>query len=784
MDNDDGRGAVDYTGVVTADAPVTVERGLNVPSRCTAELLCGVGGLATPVRLARVVVTSTAGAVLFTGYLATEPLQIYAGEAATGAVYRARISAVSDEWLLDRAGSGVNSGGGMALQTDAATALQRLTGRVLDGAAALPLESTGVPRVLGAVGLEAARPWSANARILSGAGYASYRAGSGQVQFAPAAATTHAVSEAAGTLRAGALALTAARALANDVTISGEEEPAAYVSESFLGDGTTTLFVLSEAAFRGKQRKLITDTFSGPAVDPAVWGVSDPAGALSLGSGGLTVAGGTGLDGQTFVRGFDLIELGGSVVAQLSGVTLGAGSAGMLGGFYAGMPLLANCVAGFRVRQSAGVTVLAPFVNGAEVGTAFTPLGGHRYTLRLRLHCVEMLRVRQPFYCMVDGVVQSFGSATGIEAPLDLAFELVDEGVSSNTPATVLYDSAATGTALTGVAGACSFVALNAATMTASIGAVRLTRPGSLQVVSTLPDGSRQTRLLGEPGQGVDCQATYGSPAGATGQVLFFAGRVPVVGERVTVMYRTAQRAVARLANAASIAAEALGGASGVSRWIGKVLQPPARSSVDCESAAQAVLAFATSRSAVLKGSYAVVNPDADVWPGDVLQVTSGGATTSLLVRSVSVADGHAVPEVLRYRIGFANDWGTELEDGLGLKLSDAIAGDAALPPTAAAGPGEVLANLQQLALTSLSTTALQVDAGCAAPAGGGFEVRRRDWAFGVGVDPADLVLRSPVRSFSIPRAAQVERYFVRMYDASGTYSRFSSAVYVQAPVG
>ena len=96
MDNGDGQGAVDYTGVVTADAPVTVERGLNVPSRCTAELLCGVGALATPVRLARVVVTSTAGAVLFTGYLATEPLQIYAGEAATGAVYRARISAVSD----------------------------------------------------------------------------------------------------------------------------------------------------------------------------------------------------------------------------------------------------------------------------------------------------------------------------------------------------------------------------------------------------------------------------------------------------------------------------------------------------------------------------------------------------------------------------------------------------------------------------------------------------------------------------------------------------------------
>jgi hypothetical protein len=78
------------------------------------------------------------------------------------------------------------------------------------------------------------------------------------------------------------------------------------------------------------------------------------------------------------------------------------------------------------------------------------------------------------------------------------------------------------------------------------------------------------------------------------------------------------------------------------------------------------------------------------------------------------------------------------------------------------------------------------VDAGTAPPAGGGFEVRRSDWQFGVGVDAADLVLRSTVRSFSIPRAAQVERFFVRMYDASRppVYSRFSSAVFMNWPVG
>jgi hypothetical protein len=48
-----------------------------------------------------------------------------------------------------------------------------------------------------------------------------------------------------------------------------------------------------------------------------------------------------------------------------------------------------------------------------------------------------------------------------------------------------------------------------------------------------------------------------------------------------------------------------------------------------------------------------------------------------------------------------------------------------------------------------------------------------------------DLVLRSPVRSFSILREGQVEHYYVRMFDGSTppVYSRFSSAVFTDLPV-
>jgi hypothetical protein len=318
-----------------------------------------------------------------------------------------------------------------------------------------------------------------------------------------------------------------------------------------------------------------------------------------------------------------------------------------------------------------------------------------------------------------------------------------------------------------------------------SVGSVSVIRSGSMWVLSTLPSGTLQTRLVGVAGQGVDCTASYGTAAGSPGKVTFLAGRVPVVGERVTVSYRGEHRSVARLTDVASVASEAVNGAPGTCRWLGKVTLPIARSSADCESAAQAVLAFATSRTAAVAGSYAMVNPTEDIWPGDVLAVTSAGVTSSLLVRSVVARDGSAVPEVLNYELKFANDWATEWAAGIGLKLSEEIAADAYLPQTPSNSPGQVLANLQQLTLTSLTETALQVDAGMAPPAGGGVEVRLKDWEFGVGVDGADLVLRSPVRSFSIPRAAQVERYYVRIYDASTPplYSRFSSAVFVNAPV-
>ncbi len=298
-----------------------------------------------------------------------------------------------------------------------------------------------------------------------------------------------------------------------------------------------------------------------------------------------------------------------------------------------------------------------------------------------------MQRVLQRYYCMADGVIQGFGNANGVAAPMDMVFELVDEGVASNTPATVLYDSIAAGSTVSNSPATCSFVLANATQMFGSIGSASVTRTGSIWIVSTLPSGALQTRLIGVAGQGVDCTVSYGTAAGSPGKVTFFAGRVPVAGERVTVNYRNQQRSVARLADAASVASEAVNGAPGTCRWLGAVTLPVARSSMDCESASQAVLAFATSRTAAIAGTYSLVNPSEDIWPGDVLAITSAGVTSSLLVRSVVAQDGNGVPEIRQYQVSFANDWAAEWAAGIGLKLSEEIAVDAYLPQTASSAP-------------------------------------------------------------------------------------------------
>ncbi|HEX5235110.1 MAG TPA: hypothetical protein VFW25_07250 [Silvibacterium sp.] len=317
----------------------------------------------------------------------------------------------------------------------------------------------------------------------------------------------------------------------------------------------------------------------------------------------------------------------------------------------------------------------------------------------------------------------------------------------------------------------CTFALLNGQDLQCSIASFEMSQQGPVWVTSTPPGGSAIVRRMGTTAQGADCRIER------TGKLRFYPTSIPQAGELIAVSYRTAHRSVARLANAASITQESNGGTlPGTAAWIGTVTDPAPRSSLDCENAAKALLDLATNRGAAWKGKYTAWNMEAqgDVWPGDVLAAasTSAGLNANLVVRAVEIELLCGAPGLAKYVVSFANDWA----DALAVKTSAKVPLDVWLPQQAESAPP--LGNLAQLTF-SITSSAITVNAVEAPPANGGFEVRRRDWAFGPGTN-SDLVLRSPVNSFTIPREAAVEEYFVRMYDGSTppNYSRFSSAVF------
>lgn len=794
IDNLDGAGAIDYSGAVCIAPPgvagLIVERKLNAPS--TLHVALALSGTALsgttlpiPSRQARVRVVAATGLVVFTGYVVTEPQALYAGSDSTGAVYRLALAAISDEWLLDKQSAGARVG--PALAAPGNSVVQSLVNRT--GPALFVTTGVTSLRSVGIVEHPDGAAWSRNVAAVGDATYAAYRVLDGALNFSPNGNATHTFAENDGSLTVTGLRTGAARELANDVTVSGAIEPAAYWTEIFTGDGTSTVFELTgepDASVLGHV-KLIAENFTGTTLDRNRWAIADPGSHLAVGAGGFTFSGGNGLDGQTTLTANDALELGGSLVLELKGVSLAAASAGVLAGLYAGATTQANCLAGFSVKQASGATVITPMINGVESGTPFPVASGHVYTLRLRILSRETVRVKQLYYAMIAGQVQAFGGGLA-NTPLALVFEVRDEGASSNTPVSILYDGALNTSPAT-----VTVVAVNSVQLFGSVSEITLSRSGTAWVRSTpSTTGVPQTRGIGKSGEGVDCRVT----ASVTGTVTFFPGRQPQAGEYVTVTYRGRRRSVARVADPVSMARESAGGV-GTARWVGHVASPPARSSEDCEAAAMAVLAFATDRNAAVAGRCIAVNPAGpDIWPGDVLTLSANGSTVSAVVRQVTV-ESHGVGlvpggEALAYTIAFANEWA----EGLGVRLTETLGADAQVPSFALNLASDspvslaphVLANLAALTVTgtsgSGSTAALNVDAGVAAPTGGGFEVRRRDAGFGSG--SADLVLRSPVRGFSIPRGAMEESFFVRMYDSSSPplYSRESAAIVTHLPLG
>jgi hypothetical protein len=763
IDNNDGLGPRDYTATLCAVAPLMVTRRLNQPSTLKATLALSNAGLANattlpqPARNGRVMLTDDNGVIYYTGYLAIDPILSYAGAAADGPAYRTFIESLSDDCLLDRAllprsaGSANMNAAALIRMLIARTGVSGITSNIANGLA-----------TFGSFLLNQGQSWSQNAGLVAALARAAYRVLNGVVTATPVGSITHTLNEDSGTLDIAMLTVGNNRAQANDITVCGEEEPSAYVTEYFSGDGATALFPLSYKPWEpaSAHRLLLTDNFSGPGINSAFWNLTDNGAHLTLGAGGLAMNGGNGQDGAVTLSAIDSVEIGGTLMLEVGGVTLSTSAAGYIGCLYNGSIKLANLFAGFAITEQSGSMTIAPIVQGNVAGVSQTLTPGAEYTLRIRVHSQEAERALSTYSTLGDSGVNTYGGQL-IAASADITFEIqpVINGVVGAV--VTLYDGSVANSPAV-----CTLTLANSTNLYGSIGSVMLRNQGPVWVRSTPPGGGIHSRRNGSVSEGAECEVD------ATPRLRFYPGYTPAAGELIQVSYRTVHRAVARAVAETSDPS---------SIWTGSVTQPVARSSVDCNNAALALLNASTSRRAALTGSLRILSPqlDSDLWPGDLLALESApqNLNADVVVRTVELTFHPSYPALIEYRAEFANDWAEQLA----VRCAEHVPVDTWIPTVAGIS---TLANLTKVAVTSITNTQINVSANQTPPTGGGIEVRRRDWSFSPNAD-STLVLRTPVANFTIPRQAQTEHFYLRMYDGSTppVYSRFSTAIFTNLPI-
>jgi hypothetical protein len=143
-------------------------------------------------------------------------------------------------------------------------------------------------------------------------------------------------------------------------------------------------------------------------------------------------------------------------------------------------------------------------------------------------------------------------------------------------------------------------------------------------------------------------------------------------------------------------------------------------------------------------------------------------------VREVKIQFVSMGEECSQYTIDFANDAAQQLSFALGVTARKPTLSY----PTKIAGTS--VPCLPGAEITSVQYGSVVIDAGKAPVAGGGFEVRLKDEGWGANVD-RNLLGRFTTETFTAPKLATSQDYFLRMFDGSTppNYSRFATLLHV-----
>lgn len=770
IDNQDGAGLRDYSEFVTSEPAPRIHRRLNQASEFEATLISSTSTFVVPLDGARIIVErGDTGSKLFTGYLREAPWFEYAGWGEAGPVYRYHLRAISDEYVLDRKVLPLRAA---LTGRSAGEALKQITEDLMRGG----FDLGGVEEldVIPAYAIRPQNSWSEHAAEIALLARASYRAEDGAITLRSLGASSYTVREGDAGWQPREFRVTQAGARANDVMVIGQAEPRAHVKAYFVGDGVSLMFDLPETPFMSYGQTVLEEEYAEARLRDTRWSVLDPAAVIGTSGGKLQVNGGTGIDGQTQVRFAEKLELGGAVVLQHGDISFSAASEGVLGGLYAGGVTAEGCLAGFQISKAGGQSSIRALINGGATGATITTQAGHRYGLSTRWYASEIYRQRQRYHSSHSGVG---GDTVGADVRVVLEVHEVDAGDPSTlvAAATVLYDGI-----LAGAPGYCTYALVNSAELHCGIAFTRMVRSSATEVRSAVPGQGYRTRLTGSLSEGAECRLL------STG-IYFLPQHAPVPGEKIEVRYRSSGRAQARVIDEASIAAEQKPGDDGTRGMVARVLLPAARTAEDCENAALMLLEDGSEPrvSGEWQGFSDFLPGGAeDCFPGDgvELQLPSRGMAAHATVREVQVEVIEGRQDRSRYTIRIAND-GSELAGfSLGSAGGQVMAEVKALAKEEVGG--SCIADLTTAEVTDVSPTQITVDTGCAAPAGGGFEVRRTDYGWGAEND-RNLAGRFSSRGFTLARLSRAQEYYFRQYDSGSPrrYSRYSTLLRVDYPL-
>lgn len=641
IDNYDGNGQRDYSAFLDTEHLPLLKRRLNRAAEMQAWLASGESGFHVPTSGARVVLQRDDGYRLFTGYLTEAPQQQYLGHAQSGTVWRYALTASDDSWLLDHNAPSARS---PFVYRTAGDALRTISNNVLPGI----LDMSGV-QDLGHVNQYVAssqKRWSEHAQELATMERASWQVHDGKLVFQPVGLRSLPINEQDAGFSPEGLTLAQPDKLCNDLTVVGELEPTTYVRDYFIGDGTTLGFYLSRSPYSRTTVTVFEEEYAGPSLNPTLWYVTDPGGRVSIAAGQLEVNGGPATVGLA-----EQLELAGGLRIQHGQLTFGAASSGTMGGIYSGAVSDGNCIAGFRITPNGGSCTIQALINGASAGNTITTQPGHQYALTTQLFANEAHRVQQTYCSSAHGGGNGRGGDT-ITAAMRVVLSVHD--VDSNNPgtlalpATVLFDDVL-GSAPPFV----SYALANGPDLHVQVAYTRLQQMVNAEVRSMIPGQAFRTRLAGQLADGGECYIT------SAGELRFYPPYPPQANEQIVVSYRASARAIARVQDTTSIASHTVGADQGRRSWVRRISIPPAPTSIDCETAALALLDDAVQAAWV--GEYRVVSdvlPATDVLPGDAVQVTAPSRRASFtgIVREVDVRTISPAYDRSEYAIRFAND--------------------------------------------------------------------------------------------------------------------------------